>query len=60
MQKNLREQDNCDVGRTEMESNERDILTERAIMGLAGNLALETPAKTLSNSGEGAQTGLAL
>ena len=45
------------------ESQERDILIEGAIMGLAINLALEkrsqeytriTPAKNLSNRGEGA------
>ena len=57
-----------DGERTEMESKKRDILIEGAIMGLARDLALEnfqestrmTPAKTLSNSGEGAQTDLAL
>ena len=44
------------------ERKERDILIEEAIMGLARNLTLEnsqestrmTPAKTLSNRGEGA------
>ena len=38
---NLREWDRQDVGRTEMESKERDILIEGTIIGLARNLALE-------------------
>ena len=33
--------DGLDVGRTERESMERDILIEEVIMGLARNLALE-------------------
>ena len=50
------------MGRTETENMERDMLIERAVMGLARNLALEkftgihkdNPAVTLINSGEGA------
>ena len=40
-EKNLREQDGRDGGRTERESKERDVLIEGAIMELTRNLALE-------------------
>ena len=58
----MRKQNDQDGGRTEIESNERDIFIEGVIMGLGRNLALKnsqifkmvTPAKILSNSGEGA------
>ena len=36
----MRERDGRDGGRRERESKESDILIERAIMGLAGNLTL--------------------
>lgn len=41
VEENLREQDSQDGVRTEMESKEREILIERAIMVLARNLVLE-------------------
>ena len=58
----MREWDGQDGGKTERESKETDIFFKQAIMMLARNLALRkfpgihrmTPAKTLSNSGEGA------
>ena len=63
----LEEWDDQDGERTEMKNKKRDVLNEGAIAGLARNLVLEkfpstrmTPAKTLSNSGEGSQTDFAL
>lgn len=64
LEEDMREQDDQDRGRTERENKGRDILIERAIMGLSRNLTLEqfprihrddpisTIAKTLSNSGK--------
>ena len=65
VEENLREHGIRDVGRTEMRAW-KDILIEGAIMELARNLALEkfpgihrmTPAKTLSNRGDGAKLAL--
>ena len=37
----MREQDSLDGERTQMESKERDILTEGVIMGLTRNMALD-------------------
>ena len=58
----LEDWDGQDWVRTEIESKERHIFTEGAIMRLVRNLELKKfpgpprmiPAKTLSNSGEGA------
>ena len=68
-EKNVKEQNSQDGEKTKKESKERDILIERAIMGLARNLALkkfsgihenDTPAKTLNNNRVDSHTDLAL
>ena len=46
MEKDLRDWDSQDRGRTETESKERDILIEGAIMELARNLAVEKCPRT--------------